>query len=36
MLIPSHWSKAQGSAEDPEGKRFALQIWGWSQTSVAV
>jgi hypothetical protein len=35
MLIPSHWSKARGSAEDPEGKRFALQIWGWSQTSVA-
>jgi hypothetical protein len=35
MLIPRHWSKATGSADDPDGKRYALQIWGWSQDSLA-
>jgi hypothetical protein len=35
MLIPKHWSSATGEADDPEGKHFALKIWGWSQNSVA-
>jgi hypothetical protein len=35
MLIPKHWSSATDSAEDPEGKSFALKIWGWSENSVA-
>ncbi len=35
MLIPSYWSRATGSADDPGGKRYALQIWGWSADSVA-
>ena len=35
MLIPKHWSAATGSVDDPEGKSFALKIWGWSQNSVA-
>jgi hypothetical protein len=35
MLIPRHWSRATGSADDPDGKRFALKIWGWSLTSDA-
>lgn len=35
MLIPRHWSKATGTADDPSGKRFAFQIWGWSEADVA-
>lgn len=35
MLIPRHWSKANGSAEDPDGKRYSFQIWGWSQNTLA-
>ena len=35
MLIPPHWSKADGAADDPDGKRYALRIWGWSADSVA-
>jgi len=35
MLIPRHWARATGTADDPAGKRFALQIWGWSQDSIA-
>lgn len=35
MLIPRHWAKAAGSADDPSGKRFAFQIWGWSDTDLA-
>ena len=35
MLIPRHWSKATGTADDPAGKRFSFQIWGWSDTSVS-
>ncbi len=35
MLIPRHWSKANGTADDPSGKRFAFQIWGWSETDLA-
>ena len=35
MLIPRHWAKATGSANDPSGKRFAFQIWGWSDADLA-
>lgn len=35
MLIPRHWAKATGSADDPAGKRFALRIWGWSDRDIA-
>jgi hypothetical protein len=35
MQIPRHWSRATGSADDPEGKRYALKIWGWSEDSLA-
>jgi hypothetical protein len=35
MLIPKHWSRASGSADDPEGKRYLLKIWGWSEDSLA-
>jgi len=35
MLIPRHWSKANGTADDPSGKRFAFQIWGWSETDLS-
>ena len=35
LLIPRHWSKVTGSADDPGGKRYALRIWGWSADSVA-
>jgi hypothetical protein len=35
MLIPRFWAKTHGSATDPEGKRFQLQLWGWSDVSTA-
>jgi hypothetical protein len=35
VLIPRHWSKVTGSADDPNGKRYALRIWGWSADGVA-
>lgn len=35
MLIPKHWASASGTADEPQGKRFAFTIWGWSEDSVA-
>jgi hypothetical protein len=35
MLIPRFWERTRGEATDPEGKRYALTIWGWSQESVS-
>jgi len=35
MLIPKHWVSATGTADDPNGKRFAFRIWGWSEDSAA-
>lgn len=35
MLIPPFWSRATGSAHAPDGRRYALRIWGWSAGSVA-
>ena len=35
MLIPRHWARATGSADDPKGKRFDFQIWGWSENNVS-
>ena len=34
MLIPKHWSSADGDASDPDGKRYALRIWGWSVSNL--
>jgi hypothetical protein len=33
MLVPRHWEKTTGSAMDPKGKRYELQLWGWSNES---
>jgi hypothetical protein len=33
MLVPRHWEKTTGSAIDPKGKRYELQLWGWSNES---
>lgn len=35
MLIPKHWASASGTADEPQGKRLAFRIWGWSEDSVA-
>ena len=35
MLIPPFWANARGEATDPEGKHYALRLWGWSQADVA-
>jgi hypothetical protein len=35
MQIPRHWARAQGNAQDPSGKPYALSIWGWSASSKA-
>lgn len=35
MLIPPHWSKATGTVNAPDGRCYALRIWGWSAGSVA-
>lgn len=34
MQIPKHWASAFGTADEPQGKRFAFRIWGWSEESV--
>ncbi len=35
MLIPRYWAKTKGDATDPQGKKYALSIWGWSQEGVS-
>jgi hypothetical protein len=35
MQIPKFWAAVRGEATDPEGKRYALRLWGWSQQDVA-
>jgi hypothetical protein len=34
MLIPRFWARAKGDATDPKGKKYALNVWGWSQDGV--
>jgi len=34
MLIPRFWARTKGDATDPQGKKYALNIWGWSQEGV--
>jgi hypothetical protein len=35
MKIPRYWARARAEATNPDGQRFDLSLWGWSQTSVA-
>ncbi len=35
MLAARYWSRAEGSTLDPKGKRYRLQLWGWSEESPA-
>jgi len=35
VLIPRHWTRADGAATDPNGKPYRFQLWGWSEESVA-
>ncbi len=35
MLIPRFWARTRGDATDPEGKKYALNVWGWSQEDVS-
>jgi hypothetical protein len=35
MKIPRFWARAGGSATDPAGQPFRLELWGWSQDSEA-
>lgn len=35
MHVPRHWAPATGSATGPEGRRYRLKIWGWSDESPA-
>lgn len=34
MLIPRFWARTKGDATDPSGKKYALNVWGWSQEGV--
>jgi hypothetical protein len=35
MKIPRFWARAGGSASDPDGQPFRLELWGWSHDSEA-
>jgi len=34
MLIPRFWARTKGDATDPGGKKYALNVWGWSEDGV--
>ncbi len=34
MLIPRFWSRTKGDVTGPSGKKYALNMWGWSQEGV--
>jgi hypothetical protein len=34
VLIPRFWARTKGDATDPEGKKYDLHVWGWSQEGV--
>lgn len=36
MRIPKFWAKQTQSATAPNGKRYALECWGWSEDSQAL
>lgn len=33
--IPQHWTTASEQAQGPDGRTYALRIWGWSSSSLA-
>lgn len=35
MRIPRHWARSEGEATAPGGGRYRLDVWGWSDVSVA-
>jgi hypothetical protein len=35
VKVPRHWAKTDGSATDPAGKRYQLEVWGGSEESAA-
>jgi hypothetical protein len=35
MRIPRFWAKTSGAATAPDGRRYRLEPWGWSDASVA-
>lgn len=34
MEIPKFWARTKGDATDPSGKKYALNVWGWSHDGV--
>lgn len=32
--IPQHWTTASEKAQGPDGRSYALRLWGWSTTSL--
>lgn len=32
--IPQHWTTAEEHAQAPDGRRYALRVWGWSTHSM--
>ncbi|WP_022918630.1 hypothetical protein [Ruania albidiflava] len=33
--LPQHWTTAEDHVQGPDGRRYALRVWGWSARSMA-